>query len=363
MPGLQDTVFISYRRSTGSFIARSIFEDLRSNGFDPFMDVESIDSGTFDTIILNQIAARAHFVLILSPGTLDRVTEEGDWLRREIEVAIDLKRNIVPVLVGDFVFTNVENLLSGKLAELPRYNALRMFHEYFDEAMERLRKRYLKQPVYGDIKQVSAKEQEVVQQQIERLTTQGSLTNNLLLSPEVQLARALKLERRGDLQGAIASYSKVIEVNPEYPNIYTYRAKARVGVNDIEGALVDMDKAIRINPRDTEAFIQRGLIYLEQTQFEQALLDFKGANNLRPGDMMILACLAVVDHALDQLKEAERLWELLIKLDANYQDAGWVQRQFKWSDIVTEEARKLVKRVAQKNTPAPHVSSAPEQGA
>ncbi len=116
MSGPQDTVFISYRRSTGSFIARSIFEDLRSNGFDPILDLESIDSGTVDTIIVNQIAARAHFVLILSPGTLDRVNESEDWLRREIEHAMDLKRNIVPVLIGDYTFSGQEQVLTGKLA-------------------------------------------------------------------------------------------------------------------------------------------------------------------------------------------------------------------------------------------------------
>jgi hypothetical protein len=67
--------------------------DLRANGYDVFMDVESIDSGTFDTMILNQIAARAHFVLILTPGSIERCVENGDWLRREIETAMDLGRN------------------------------------------------------------------------------------------------------------------------------------------------------------------------------------------------------------------------------------------------------------------------------
>jgi hypothetical protein len=28
---------------------------------------------------------------------LDRLNEPGDWLRREIEIAIDEKRNIVPL--------------------------------------------------------------------------------------------------------------------------------------------------------------------------------------------------------------------------------------------------------------------------
>ena len=70
MPEEHKTVFISYRRSVASFIARAIFQDLRANGYDVFMDVESIDSGLFNRIILNQIEARAHFLIILTPGTV-----------------------------------------------------------------------------------------------------------------------------------------------------------------------------------------------------------------------------------------------------------------------------------------------------
>src|SRR5678816_2895082 len=95
-----NTVFISYRRAVSSFIARAVFLDLRAHEYDVFMDVESIDAGHFETILMNQIAARAHFVLILTPGTLDRVNEPGDILRREIEQAMDLRRNIIPVLVN-----------------------------------------------------------------------------------------------------------------------------------------------------------------------------------------------------------------------------------------------------------------------
>jgi hypothetical protein len=55
----EKTVFISYRRAVSAGWARAIFDDLDAHGHDVFMDVESIDSGAFETIILNQIAARA----------------------------------------------------------------------------------------------------------------------------------------------------------------------------------------------------------------------------------------------------------------------------------------------------------------
>src|SRR5262245_65643379 len=98
------SVFLSYRRHVSAFIARAVFLDLRQHGYDVFMDVESIDSGQFDTIILAQIAARAHFLVILTHGTLEGCQEPDDWLRREIECAMELKRNLVPILVNDFHF-------------------------------------------------------------------------------------------------------------------------------------------------------------------------------------------------------------------------------------------------------------------
>ena len=97
-------VFISYRRSVSWAFARLVFNDLRMHGFDVFMDVESINAGEFETVILNQIAARAHFVVVLAPGSAERLTNPGDWLRREIEFGMDLGRNIIPLLVNGFRF-------------------------------------------------------------------------------------------------------------------------------------------------------------------------------------------------------------------------------------------------------------------
>src|SRR3954464_3358762 len=76
------TVFVSYRRSASRHLARSIALDLRAHGYDVFFDVDTVDNGEFDQIVLHQIAARAHFVLVLSRGSLERCGDEKDWLRR-----------------------------------------------------------------------------------------------------------------------------------------------------------------------------------------------------------------------------------------------------------------------------------------
>jgi hypothetical protein len=62
---MDNRAFISYRRDLSAFMARAVFQDLRTNGIDVFMDVESIDAGQFDRIILHQIAARPYSLLSL----------------------------------------------------------------------------------------------------------------------------------------------------------------------------------------------------------------------------------------------------------------------------------------------------------
>ena len=78
------TVFLSYRRDVSWAMAHLVRNDLVAHGFDVFMDVHGIDTGEFERVIMRQIAARTHFVLLLEPRSLDRVGEPDDWLRREL---------------------------------------------------------------------------------------------------------------------------------------------------------------------------------------------------------------------------------------------------------------------------------------
>ena len=112
MSNIAKTIFLSYRRAT-PYHARLIHTELKNRGYDVFMDVESMDSGAFARIILREIEARAHFLVILTPSALDRCTEPDDWLRTEIEHALDYKRNIVPLMFDGFSFNSMKDKLTG----------------------------------------------------------------------------------------------------------------------------------------------------------------------------------------------------------------------------------------------------------
>lgn len=165
MGRIEKTVFISYRRVNVSW-ALAIFQNLTQNGYDVFFDFMGIASGDFDAVILDNIRARAHFLVLLTPTALERCAEPTDWLRREIETALDAGRNIVPLLLDGFDFSSatVTNQLFGKLAALKRYNALRVPADYFSEAMGRLRERFLNVPLDAVLQPASSFAQEAARE-------------------------------------------------------------------------------------------------------------------------------------------------------------------------------------------------------
>ena len=127
----------------------TVYKELTHHGFDVFFDYTGLKSGDFEQAILANIQTRAHFIILLTPSALERCGEPNDWLRREIEEAIDYRRNIIPLMLDNFDFDVpiVEKQLIGKLKVLKKYNGLGVSVEYFDAAMEKLREQFLNVPI------------------------------------------------------------------------------------------------------------------------------------------------------------------------------------------------------------------------
>ena len=138
------TVFLSYRRKDGAW-ALSIYQWLTQRGYDVFIDYENIASGAFASAIDENILARAHFLVVLSPSTLDRCDRPSDWLRHEVETAMRHGRNIVPIMVDGFSFESAATAskLTGLLVHLSAYNGLEMTLATFQDKMQRLADRFL----------------------------------------------------------------------------------------------------------------------------------------------------------------------------------------------------------------------------
>jgi formylglycine-generating enzyme required for sulfatase activity len=186
MARIEKTVFISYRRKDISW-ALAVYQYLMSQKYDVFFDYTSLSGGDFEQVIISNIKARAHFILILTPTALDRCNQPGDWLRREIETAIDEKRNIIPLFFEGFNFGNpsVIEKLTGKLVAINHYNGLDVPGGYFIEAMERLCGRYLNLPLNSVLHPVNTQVRKKVDE--ERIAA-----NNALLQRKDDIQKLIK---------------------------------------------------------------------------------------------------------------------------------------------------------------------------
>lgn len=72
----------------------------------------------------------------------------------------------------------------------------------------------------------------------------------------------VELYNQGQLNEAIAEYTKVIELEPEWvAEVYYSRALTHYHLGEYQQAIEDLDETIGINPQDADAYTIRGLAY------------------------------------------------------------------------------------------------------
>ena len=129
-------VFISYRRKTGADDARLLQQALKARGYNVFFDYESLRDGKFDERIFDAIEEAPVFILMLSESALDNCVNENDWVRIEIEHAIEKKRKIIPVAQSPQTWHYPDNLpekLSLVMCEqISELNKFALFEESID---------------------------------------------------------------------------------------------------------------------------------------------------------------------------------------------------------------------------------------
>jgi tetratricopeptide (TPR) repeat protein len=345
MGRIEKTVFISYRRTNAPW-ALAVFQNLTQHGYDVFYDFKGIASGDFERVILENINARAHFLVLLTPSALERCGDPADWLRREIETALESQRNIVPLMLEGFDYSSpaIAKELTGELAKLKRYNALRVPAEYFDEAMGRLREKYLNVPLDAVLHPASSTAQQAAKAHQLAASSAAEVPENALTAqewyeqgfnatdPDEQLrcySEAIRLNpdyafaynnrgivrlNKGDRDGALKDYGEAIRLDADYAFAYKNRGNARAVKGDFDGALKDYGEAIRLNADDAAAYRDRGFSRTGKGDLDGALQDYNEAIRLNPKDAIAYSRRGVArkdrgdfDGALKDCGEAIRL--------------------------------------------------------
>ena len=126
---MKHKIFISYRRDTSFELAKSICRELEKRKDECFFDVKSIKAGDFYQIILSKMDECDIFLLLVSDTTFDRCNNPGDYVRLEIEAALERGLTIIPVMIEG---AQIPANLPPSLSPIRKAHQLRYIREYSD---------------------------------------------------------------------------------------------------------------------------------------------------------------------------------------------------------------------------------------
>ena len=101
---------------------------------------------------------------------------------------------------------------------------------------------------------------------------------------------------KGDLEEAVADYNRALELDPKYNAAYGGRANAKSLKGDVKGALADFTRAIENDPNDATAYDGRGGLKYLSGELDGALTDLNRALEIDPKNASALANRSKVRH-------------------------------------------------------------------
>src|SRR5690242_7175518 len=143
------TAFINYRRSDAPQAAQGLYTQLRAR-FGPshvFLDVSAILAGALWPDRLRESLDSAGVLLsVIGPRWLTaaneygqrRLDDENDWVRRELERAIDHNKPIIPLLVSGIDSLPPSQALPVSIRPLLSHQSLKLRDEKWDRDLGEL---------------------------------------------------------------------------------------------------------------------------------------------------------------------------------------------------------------------------------
>ena len=88
----------------------------------------------------------------------------------------------------------------------------------------------------------------------------------------------------GEYTQAIADYTQVIQLKPDYAEAYNNRGVVYANQQNYTQAIADYTQAIQLKLGDAEAYYNRGKAYTNQQNYTQAIADYNHALKIEPDD-------------------------------------------------------------------------------
>ena len=149
-----------------------------------------------------------------------------------------------------------------------------------------------------------------------------------------------------DYQGAIADYSKAIELKPYWADPYARRGHSKYALLDYIGARADVSKAIEKDPGFTQAYKLRGQIKRKLLDYQGAIVDYSKAIELDRYYTHAYLLRGNTKLLLKDYRGAMADYSKAIELDPDYDAAyfnrGLVKHELKYYQGACNDWRKAV---------------------
>ena len=106
-------------------------------------------------------------------------------------------------------------------------------------------------------------------------------------SEKILFWRGYTYERNENYEKAIEDYSSAIKINPNYENAYFFRAYTKFLIEDYEGSIEDYSTVIKLNPNNEDAYFNRGLSKSKLQDIDDAIDDFTQAIQIKPNSYFL----------------------------------------------------------------------------
>lgn len=226
-------IFISYRREGGGATAGRINDMLTADGYSVSYDVDTLREGRFDKQLLERIEQCQDSILVVDKNcfarTIDPSTDpQDDWLWQELSYALQLKKNIIPILLGGASFPK---RLPEDINDVRFCNGPKCVHEYFDSFYIKLKDYLRAYPRMEKSQQMG-------------LTTPTNKLPCLKLKADVDCMFYLDGEERSHLKAGIIQ--KFPLVKGEYELMFVSEENSNDCL-ELEFVMPDVDKLQKVN--------------------------------------------------------------------------------------------------------------------
>nr|MDO8088310.1 tetratricopeptide repeat protein [Candidatus Sigynarchaeum springense] len=124
--------------------------------------------------------------------------------------------------------------------------------------------------------------------------------------------------KKGDIEGAIEAYKRVLSIHPDNANALNGIGIAHAMMKDYPAAIKYYEQVISLIPDDPSPWINKGNANLNQNRFEDAMTDYNRAIELNPKDVDVWNSLGNARFKANDIRGAIEAYEKATALNANF---------------------------------------------